>query len=149
MLLSVFVATLLSGSPIPTATPGPLPSVSLPPELARVLTEYEQAWQARDAAGLASLFTDDGFVLSGGHAPVRGRRSIQQFYSGHGGPLSLRALHYAAEGSVAFIIGAYAGKVGDPDDGKFTLTLRRETSGRWRIVSDMDNGNRASRPSAP
>ena len=149
MLHSFLVATLLSGSAIPAATPGPLPSVSLPPELARVLTEYERAWRARDAASLASLFTDDGFVLSGGHAPVRGRQGIEQFYSGHGGPLSLRALYYAAEGAVGFIIGAYAGKVGEPDDGKFTLTLRREASGRWRIVSDMDNGNRVPRPSAP
>ena len=30
-----------------------LPSVALPPELARVLTDYEKAWRAHDAARLA------------------------------------------------------------------------------------------------
>jgi ketosteroid isomerase-like protein len=27
------------------------------------------------------------------------------------------------------------------DDGKFTLTLRKDSDGRWLIMSDMDNGN--------
>ena len=30
---------------------------------------------------------------------------------------------------------------GAADEGKFTLTLRRETDGRWLIVSDMDDSN--------
>lgn len=42
----------------------PLPSVNLPPALDRVLRDYERAWQARDAAGLAALFTEDGMTLS-------------------------------------------------------------------------------------
>ena len=33
---------------------------------------------------------------------------------------------------------------GEPDVGKFTLTLVRGAGDRWLIVSDMDNGN--SRP---
>src|SRR6185295_2049761 len=36
-------------------------SVALPPELARVLTDYEAGWKAGDAAALASLFAEDGF----------------------------------------------------------------------------------------
>jgi ketosteroid isomerase-like protein len=95
---------------------------------------------------LASLFTEDGFVLPGGHTPVRGRQNIQSHYTGHGGPLSLRALHFEIEGSHGFIIGAYTSKPGDSDAGKFTLTLRKNPSGRWLIVSDMDNDNRP-RPS--
>ncbi|MEE8218925.1 MAG: DUF4440 domain-containing protein, partial [Vicinamibacteria bacterium] len=61
-----------------------------------------------------------------------------------GGPLALRALAYATEGGVGYIIGAYARRRGEPDVGKFTLTLRRDGEGRWLIMSDMDNGN--SRP---
>ena len=73
----------------------PLPSVTLPAALARVLTDYERAWAAKDAAGLAALFAEDGFVLAGGTPPVRGRAAIQRHYAGKGGPLSLRALAYA------------------------------------------------------
>jgi ketosteroid isomerase-like protein len=121
-----------------------LPSVELPSPLARVLTDYETAWQAKDAAALAGLFSEDGFVLSTGMPPVRGRAAIEEHYTGHGGPLSLRALAYATEGPIGYIIGAYARQRGEPDIGKFTLTLRRDPGDRWLIVSDMDNGN--SRP---
>lgn len=121
-----------------------LPSVELPAELARVLTDYESAWQAKDAAALAALFAEDGFVLSSGVPPVRGRAAIEKHYTGQGGPLSLRALAYATEGSTGYIIGGFARQKGEGDIGKFTLTLRKGASGRWLIMSDMDNGN--SRP---
>jgi ketosteroid isomerase-like protein len=107
-----------------------------------VLTDYETAWRNRDAAGLARLFADDGFVLPNGRSPARGRSAIQQHYTGQGGPLALRAFAYATDGRVGYIIGGFAGQAGDPDSGKFTLTLSKDASGRWLIVSDMDNGNR-------
>lgn len=118
------------------------PSVALPPELARVLKDYEAAWSARNAAALAQLFTEDGFVLANGQVPVRGRAAIEKYYTGHGGPLFLRALAYSIEGNVGYIIGGYARASGATDDGKFTLTLRKGQNGRWLIVSDMDNSNR-------
>lgn len=130
--------------PSPPPQPPPLPSVTLPEPLARVLTDYESAWRNKDAAVLASLFTEDGFVLSSGTPPVRGRADIQKHYARQGGSLSLRALAFASDGSVGYIIGGFARQKGDPDIGKFTLTLRKDASGRWLIVSDMDNGN--SRP---
>jgi ketosteroid isomerase-like protein len=132
--------TLLAQAVVASA----LPSVTLPPELARVLTEYESAWQQKDARALAELFAEDGFVLSSGVPPVRGRQAIQKHYSGQGGPLSLRALAYTVEGSTGYIIGGFARQTGQPDIGKFTLTLRKSADGRWLIMSDMDNGN--SRP---
>ena len=120
------------------------PTVDLPPELARVLTDYETAWAARDAKALAGLFAEDGYVLSGGHRPVKGRAAIERYYQGHGGPLSLRAIAYATEGSVGYILGGYTSEKGKEDDGKFTLTLRKDASGKWWIFSDMDNANRRS-----
>ena len=127
-----------------TAAEAQLPSVTLPPELARVLTDYEAAWQAPDPKKLAMLFAEDGFVLSIGHPPVRGRAAIERQYAKAGGPLSLRALAYATEGAIGYIIGGFTRHKGDPDTGKFTLTLRKGAGGRWLIMSDMDNGN--SRP---
>jgi ketosteroid isomerase-like protein len=121
--------------------PSPLPSVELPPPLARVLRDYEAAWRAKDAAGLAALFAEDGFVLSGGKPPLRGRAEIARHYQGHGGGLALRALAFATEGPIGYIVGGYAPKEGEPDTGKFTLTLRQGPGGRWLIFSDMDNGN--------
>jgi len=118
------------------------PTVELPRELDRVLTDYETAWAVRDAKALAALFAEDGFVLASGRPPVRGRSAIERYYQGHGGPLSLRAIAYATEGSVGYILGGYTSEKGRDDDGKFTLTLRKDASGKWWIFSDMDNSNR-------
>jgi ketosteroid isomerase-like protein len=121
------------------------PSVDLPAPIARVLADYESAWQRKDAAALAALFAEDGFVLSSGTPPVQGRTSIERHYAGAGGPLSLRAFAFAAEGPIGYVLGGFARQKGEPDDGKFTLTLRRGPDGRWLIVSDMDNGNQRER----
>ena len=126
------------------AEPQQQATVVLPAPLARVLADYEVAWRNKDAAALAALFTEDGFVLSNGAPPVRGRAQIEKHYAGAGGPLALRAFAFATDGSIGYIIGGFASKEGQPDSGKFTLTLRRDPDGRWLIVSDMDNGN--SRP---
>jgi ketosteroid isomerase-like protein len=122
-----------------------LPSVQLPPELDRVLRDYERAWQARDGNALAELFADDGFVLSSGKSPVRGRDNIRKAYAGAGGPLALRALAYKTEGSTGYIIGAYGGEAGGPDSGKFVLAIRR-VNDRWLIAADIDNSNRRPPP---
>ena len=118
------------------------PSIELPPDLERVLRDYESAWGRKDAAALARLFATDGYVLPNGNVPVKGRAAIEKHYTGAGGPLFLRAYKYGAEGSVGYIIGGYAGGKDRPDMGKFTLTLRKDGDGRWLIVSDMDNSNR-------
>ena len=127
--------------PMMMAQTGIEPSIVLPPELARVLSDYESAWRAKDSTSLSKLFAEDGFVLSSGHPMVRSRVAIERFYREQGGPLFLRAVAYAAEGKVGYIIGGFSNKAGGEDLGKFTLTLRRE-AGLWLILSDMDNGNR-------
>lgn len=150
LLLSASVSIPLGAQARPDTSGAPqLSSVELPPDLARVLTDYEVEWR-RGGAAVAQLFTEDGLVLPGGRPPVRGRAAIAAHYgSGGGGPLSLRAIAYAAEGGVGYIIGAYTTERGAPDIGKFTLTLRRRPDGRWMIVSDMDNSNRPPQPRSP
>lgn len=140
VLIILVPFTVFAAQQLPT--PASQPSVTLPAELDRVLRDYESAWGAKDAARLARLFAEDGFVLPAGAPPVRGRAAVEAFYSGHGGPLFLRAFAYANEGKVGYILGGYTGTAGSPDDGKFTLTLKKGTDGRWLIMSDMDNANR-------
>jgi uncharacterized protein len=139
-------ATAAPDQPAPAGAPdrpdaAALPSVTLPPELDRILREYESAWGARSPEALARLFTDDGFVLQPGHPPVRGRDDITRAYQGSGGALALRALAYATAGDVGYIIGAYAAAAGKPDDGKFILLIRKARGGAWKVVADMDNGS--------
>src|SRR5262245_61868683 len=134
IVLVILISALSAAAQQSTNQP---PSIKLPPDLDRVLRDYEAAWTAKDAARLSRLVAEDGYVLPAGNLPAKGRAAIEAFYTGHGGPLSLRAIAYAAEGKVGYIIGGYARAATSPDEGKFTLTLRKGPEGRWLIVSDM------------
>jgi len=134
----------------PAADTAPTPSVTLPPALDRVLRDYERAWKAGDAAALAELFAEDGFVLQNGRAPVRGRAAIRAAYSGQaGGDLRLRAYAYATGDTLGYMVGGYSYGDAPGDVGKWTLTLRRARGGRWLIFSDMDNMSRSPRRPGP
>lgn len=116
------------------------PSVKLPPELDRVLRDYEQGWSKGDVKALSALFTADGFALPNRKPPAKGAEAIQAAYAGPGGALKLRALAFATADTVGYIIGAYT--YDDPraaDIGKFILALRKGPGGRWLIAADMDN----------
>ena len=144
LLAAALVATPLRAQQAAASdTTPPLPSVTLPPALDRVLRDYERHWAAGDGAALAQLFAEDGFVLQGNQLPIRGRAAIHEMYAKQaGGALRLRALAYATADSIGYILGAYGyGSAGPGDIGKFTLTLRRGAGGRWLIFSDMDNLN--------
>ena len=146
---SVAVSAPAASQPTPAPAPSALPSVTLPPELDRVLRDYERAWTARDPAGLAALFTEDGMTLSMGRLPVRGRPAIAQGYASAGGALSLRAVSYATADTVGYIVGGYAERAGAADIGKFVLALRRSRGGPWRIAADIDNPNTPPRTQRP
>ena len=143
VLCLMLVMGSLSAQTAPEPTPAKqLPDAGLPPALDRVLRDYERAWRAGDAAALAALFAQDGFVLQNNRPPIRGRQAIRTAYEGHaGGPLRLRALAFVEAGTVGYIIGAYGYGSTPGDTGKFTLTLRRTPGEPWMIFSDMDNPN--------
>src|SRR5688572_15902963 len=128
----------------PAAAVPRLPSVTLPAELDRVLRDCERLWKAGDGAGLARLFTEDGFIARPG-GWVRRRSEIQPAYRAMaGGDLRLRALAYAAGATVGYIVGAYGyGETAvSTDQGKFVLALRRQRGGPWMIATDLDSAIR-------
>lgn len=144
---AIFATIALLGTTAPAAAQAPaqqavvrLPSTALPAELDRVLRDYERLWKAGSGDGLALLFTEDGFIARPG-GWIRGRDQIAAAYKAMaGGDLKLRALAYATADTVGYIVGAYAyGATADTqDNGKFTLTLRRQRGGPWMIASDLD-----------
>ena len=120
-----------------------MPTVPLPAELGRVLTDYEAAWQQKNARALAGLFAEDGFVLSSGAPAVRGRAAIEKHYTARGRtaipqgagvtPQMARWVHHPA---------ASPGKKGGDDIGKFTYDAgQKSREGRWLIMSTLDNAN--------
>lgn len=144
LVLSVGIAAVHAQGPSPVPTTTAPRTVELPADLARVLRDYERHFLAGDAAALASLFTEDGWVLSPGRPPRRGRAAIADHYRDSRGPLKLRALAFEADARVGYIVGGWRLGEATEDEGKFTLTLRR-MDGRWLIASDMDNRNAPDR----
>jgi hypothetical protein len=128
-----------AGQQAPQAPP-PLPSVELPPELDRVLRDYEKHWKASNGEALSALFTDDGFINRNGW--IRGRDAIRQAYARSGGDLRLRALAFATDDTVGYIIGGYRYGEATADGGKFILALRRAPQSEWKIAADLDAANR-------
>lgn len=148
VLAAVLSIAVPSAAAAQEAPPAPLPSVTLPPELDRVLRDYERAWAAGDESSVAALFTEDGFALQNGQLPVRGREAIRQAYE-PSGELRLRAIGYGVSGAVGYIVGVYGyGSGGTNEVGKFVLALRR-VGNRWMIAADIDNTNRRQRPPQP
>lgn len=137
MVASVVVPAK-QGTPPPA--PAPLPSVTLPAELDRVLRDYEKHWKGNNADALSALFTDDGFINRNGW--IRGRDAIRQAYARSGGDLRLRAVGYAAGDTVGYIVGGYRYGEAAQDGGKFVLALRRAPGGEWKIAADLDAANR-------
>ncbi len=108
-----------------------------------MLRDYERAWQAGDEQALATLFTSDGFVPSQ-TGWVRGRAAIAEDYRYGSGDLRLRAIAYATQGAMGYIIGAYnygEKQPGAADRGNFVLVLQRHPTGQWLIVADIDKTN--------
>lgn len=134
------VFTRLGPHPSQRAVQDPLPSVDLPPDLSRVLRDYERYWRGGNADSLAALFTDDGLIARRGW--VRGRDRLRESLQGTSSDLRLRAVAYDAGDRVAYIVGAYryGEGAGNSDSGIFLLTLRRGPSGGlWLIAADLDS----------
>lgn len=110
----------------------------MPPQLQRVLDDYAAGWEMHDAKAIAALFATDRPVVPNACPPVTGAAAVERCYAAHGGgPLHLRAVSYADDGALAYIIGEYALDANDDAGGKFVLTLV-QVDGRWLIAADMD-----------
>jgi hypothetical protein len=141
-LVFALVGDHLEAQEQPEKSTWPLPTVELPASLVRVLRDYERAWSSDDGATLAELFLPDGFVLSNGALPVRGRTTIAAGHTRSGGPLQLVAFAWATGDSVGYIIGGYRYPDTVGPGGKFVLALRKDGAGVWKIAADMDNSSR-------
>lgn len=130
----VVMATSARGQDSSSFTP--LQSITLPTELDRVLRDYERAWRAGDEKALAALFTQDGVVPTRS-GWVRGSSDIERAYREGSGPLSLRAIAFAVQDTVGYIVGTFGYGQGE-HRGKFVLALRRSPGGRWLIAADLD-----------
>ncbi len=141
----VAVASLLMPRPVaaqstavPAVEAAPA-SVTLPPELDRVLRDYERAWRAGDGAAMAALFTEDGFAVQSGRQVARGRAAIAKNLTKPGGALQLTAYAFSTAETVGYVVGGFRYPDTTGPGGRFVLALRTGADGRWLIAADLDN----------
>jgi predicted TIM-barrel fold metal-dependent hydrolase len=113
-----------------------IPAIELPADLQTLLRDFENHWRARNASGLAGLFTPDG-VMQVGRDWQRGPSGIHLAALGRGGSVRFHAQAFGSDAAVGYIAGSYAGNSEPPpgDRGRFLFALRRSTGGAWRIAA--------------
>ncbi|HUF29941.1 MAG TPA: SgcJ/EcaC family oxidoreductase [Gemmatimonadaceae bacterium] len=124
--------------------------------LEQIDLQWEQAANRGDAAGIASLYTDDGVLLPPNSEIVQGQANIQQALQAFidAGMTNVDFTRVAAgtSGDLAYEIGRYSldlrpqGAAPITDIGKYVIVARRQSDGTWRLIADIFN---TSQPPAP
>jgi ketosteroid isomerase-like protein len=106
-----------------------------------LIREVAEAWvalyNAGDSAGVANLYTVDGFYASA-HILAHGRDQIQKYWArgiAAGGHLDfVRPVEIYAEGDLGYFLGKYqATNAGVTVDGRIVIVAKRR-DGRWQIA---------------
>jgi uncharacterized protein (TIGR02246 family) len=129
------------------AAQAPMPGKT-DPALTKLAKAWEAAFNAKDIAKVASMYTDDAVVMPPNHEAVRGRANIEAFFKEMDtAKLTLTPFESAISGSTAYEAGTYqmsiTPKTGEPgtDKGKYVVILKRGSDGQWRLSHDIFNSD--------
>lgn len=130
---------------------GAMDMEALAADMAELSADWVQAYEAGDAAALASLYADDAIYLAPYNEAVRGRAAIQTRFAEVIGTTTER--HVTVEradaggsGDLAYGIGSYSVELGMAgaetpvtDRGKYITIAKRGEDGAFRIYAHIWN----------
>jgi len=139
-LLVVFVAIMSAGC---SGSSGPRFDKTDVENINRLIEELRTAFNAKDPAKAAALYSTTGVVMPPNKPIMRGRQFVEQYYkdrfSEGASDLQLTAVDVAGQGTLAYANGDYRlnlvssdGKPPRRDRGKF-LWIFRENNNQWLI----------------
>ncbi|SRR5712691_1265428 len=117
-------------------------------DIDELLDRYVAAYNNGDASAMAVLYSDDAVLLPNDQSGARGRSKIEQFWKRTlrfdparrmGRSVSALLMAKKAGTDVAYLVGTFG--IGSGDTRNFTICLARDPEGKWRIASEMWNGN--------
>lgn len=113
--------------------------------------QFVEAFDRRDAAAVAALYTEDAKLLPPNSGMVSGKQAIQAFWQramNMGiGNITLETMDIGYEGDLAYEIGAYTlniqpeGGQATTDAGKYVVVRKRQSDGSWKWTVDIWNSN--------
>jgi len=149
----VFLLAALAALPLPARTETAGDST----DAEAFVEQYLKTFNAADPVALAGLYAEDAVVLPPSGGSVRGRAAIQKFWSASSRKsLAFHMLQDNVCGESGFFVGTYTARENwngrfqpapfaklsssprlAPMSGNFTLCLRRDSDGKWKVASDM------------
>src|SRR5205823_6385073 len=117
----------------------------------KAISGWEKAANAKDAATVASYYTEDATLLPPGSPPIKGRKNIQQYWQGFfdagASDAKLRVVDVTAFGDLAYEIGAFEANLPTPQgaiartQGKYVVIWKRQSDGSVKLLVDIFNTN--------
>lgn len=134
--------------------PAPTPPADATADLAAQNERFMAAVAAKDAAGLATLYTENGSVLAPNAAEVRGRAAVQGFWQavmdmGIAGA-TLTTVEVSNTDTDAIEVGTFVLRTADgteADNGKYIVWWKKSDAG-WQLHRDIFNSDRPVAPPA-
>ena len=106
---------------------------------------YVDASNQGDVETLTSLYADDAVLLPPDHAPIEGRKAIEEFWrQGTDQGLRVTTLRLEVAGDVGYLIGRYnlpATAKEQADSGKYVMCLKQQRDGAWKLTADIWNSS--------
>jgi uncharacterized protein (TIGR02246 family) len=121
------------------------------PALNKLAAEWAAAFNAKDAAKIALLYTDDAVVMPPNQPMVKGRANIETHFKGEiqkgATNLKLNPFESAISGSQAFEAGTSTLTLpgGETARDKYVVVLKR-VGNDWKIAYDIYNGDAPAAP---
>ena len=109
---------------------------------------WEAKYNAGDAAAVAALYTEDGWVMPPNTEAAHGRQAIQtkieqDLAANEGSTLAIESVESGKDGNVGFARGTYTFTDADGnviDRGKW-VEVRKKVAGQWLIHCDIWNSD--------
>jgi uncharacterized protein (TIGR02246 family) len=128
------------------------------PTLTKLAKEYMAAFNAKDAAKVAALYTEDATLSAPNEPAHHGRKAVQEWAKKNidqgASNLVLTPTESAIGGTVAYETGTYAITIAAPgqkpvnDKGKYLIVFK-QTGGKWLIAHDTYNSDLPPPPPPP
>jgi uncharacterized protein (TIGR02246 family) len=127
-------------------------------ELRTLETEWNRAWNTRDAAKISASWSEDATMMATNSPVIHGRAEIQKMIQGlldTNGTIQFEAdkVEIARSGDIGYTQGHYEMRLTDPkskktmlENGKYLTVYRKMADGSWQAIEDINNADAPAEP---